>query len=95
MITFVMTATFFAASAHADQGVLLTWQTSSGWWFACGPVQCTSGERTEDDAISLAIHEDSHEIQYYDQYGKCNRYVVSNVWSYENSIEKVQRMAKC
>ncbi|WP_417658188.1 hypothetical protein [Pseudidiomarina sp.] len=87
---------FFSGSAIAGNGVVITWQNSSGYWFACGPVQCSSsGSRSEEEAMSYVIHEDKHGVSFRNKSGRCYLYDASNVESYENSAEKVYRLAKC
>lgn len=80
----------------AKEGAVLTWQTSSGDWKACGPVQCLfTTQKTEEEAIDMVIYKPRHKPLYHDSYGKCKRYTLSNIESYEFSSEKVHRNSKC
>jgi len=97
-----LTITMFVASLTmstnvlAGEGTVLTWQNSAGFWFACGPVQCIqAGEKTEQKAMSYVLNENYHYASFVGGYYRCNRYSVSGLKSYDNSSEKVQRLAKC
>ncbi len=83
-------------TAQADQGVALTWQNKAGYWFACGPIQCIyAGEKSEEKALNYVLSDYSHSSAYKNKYGRCNQYIVSGVKSYEYSVSKVERLAKC
>lgn len=96
LIAGVTMACMSAAPAMAERGLVLTWQNSAGYWFACGPVQCIQGgEKTEKEAMDLVLQK-HHSESYHDQFGKCTRYIVTaGMQSWDNSAEKVERLAKC
>lgn len=72
------------------------WKLETGNWKACGPIQCLwSTQETEQHAIDMVINEDRHELDYVGHFGKCSRYSVSNMRSYDESTSKVIRRARC
>lgn len=90
-----ITMACMSAPAMANRGVVLTWQNQAGYWFACGPVQCIqAGEKSEDVAIDR-VTQDHHDLSYHDRFGRCNKYIVMSLKSWDNSAEKVERLAKC
>lgn len=41
-----------------SENVVISWQNRAGYWFCCGPVQCTqAGERDEEKAIGYCENE--------------------------------------
>lgn len=95
LIAGVTMACMSAAPAMANRGLVLTWQNQAGYWFACGPVQCIQGgEETEGEAMDLVLQK-HHTESYHDRFGKCNRYLVDGMKSWDNTAEKVERLAKC
>lgn len=92
----ILLSALYSNAALADTGTVLTWETPNGNWKACGPVQCLwSTQETERDAIDMVINDDRHTTRYIGHYGKCSRYRVSNMRSWDDSTEKVIRDAKC
>lgn len=95
-LALILSSVLYSSASLADEGTVLTWETASGNWKACGPIQCLwSTQETEQDAIDMVINEDRHEIDYVGHFGKCSRYSVSNMRSYDESTSKVIRRAKC
>ena len=41
-----------------SENVVITWQNRAGYWFCCGPVQCTlAGDKTEEESIDYCENE--------------------------------------
>jgi len=82
-------------------GEVLTWKNKAGYWFACGPVQCTSaGNKTEKEALGFVVSDSRHKYYFHSGNahtgpGICNTYIVKGLESFDNSKEKVTRLAKC
>lgn len=89
-----------ALAKKLEKGLALSWQNEAGYWFACGPVQCTqAGSETEKQALDYVINEKRHEYWYLIQaekpVGVCHEYTIKGMEAYDFSEEKVRRLAKC
>ena len=95
LLSFVLAT--FSFSAIAADGLALTWKNKYGKWFACGPVQCTwTANETESEALEYVINDNRQSLyNTYQKYGRCNVYKVSNLESYDFSVKKVKKLAKC
>lgn len=94
---FAMTLPLSANASSSFDGLALSWQNSKGWWFACGPVQCTSvGVRTEEKALDYVTNDDRHGIQNtYQKHGRCHIYRINGMESWDKSANWVRDKSKC
>lgn len=84
------------ASVYAEDGIALTWQNKAGYWFGCGPIQCTQvGYKTEKEILDLVVSDNAKSYSYKGRYGRCNKYTAYDIPSWARSAEKVKRLAKC
>lgn len=92
----LLVAVFSATASMAGSGEILTWQNSAGKWWACGPIQCLwASENSETIAIRRVINDQRMQYHYEGPFGRCHRYSVRGVESYDYSTEWVRAHAKC
>jgi len=85
-----------AFTYYEDDPIVFTWQTSSGKWRACGPIQCTSASSgSEKQAIYYITDKGHGKLKWKGDYGKCNAYIGSgSIGAGDYSPKKVIRLAK-
>lgn len=73
------------------------WENSSGFWFACGPVQCLAfGQKDPDDAFDLVTGDRDGSYSHIGDYGRCRVFQAQReTESYENSARRAIDRAKC
>jgi hypothetical protein len=97
IIISLMTTNLFAFQYKSNSPLVFTWQTSSGKWRACGPVQCTSTSwNSREKVMSMVTYPKKHgSIRFVEKFGKCQAYIGTGyVDAGDYSPEKVIRLAK-
>ncbi len=68
-------ATASALRYQINSPLLFTYQNDAGWWFGCGPTQCTySGDRTEEKAKNYLAQDWHGPFYFIGWYGRCKVY---------------------
>jgi hypothetical protein len=66
-----------AQSAHAfhyeyDKPMMFFYQNKTNYWFACGPIQCTSaGNRNKTETLDRVSHDSHGNFETIGYYGRC------------------------
>jgi len=76
VILFAASSATFAFDYYDDKPLLFTYQNNSGYWFACGPVQCLqAGEGSEELVIDRVTQDWHGPTKWAGNYGKCSAYL--------------------
>ncbi|MFM2483352.1 hypothetical protein [Celerinatantimonas sp. YJH-8] len=75
-LNFAMIGTSYALQYHKNSPLMFTFKSSHGYWFGCGPVQCTSsGNKTESKAMEYIYLPRKHgSPRQIGHYGRCTVY---------------------
>lgn len=91
-------ASVSAAAFNYDVGkpMVISYQGSSGTWWACGPNQCLSAmEKSEERSIDLVTQDHHGNFTLIGSYGRCNVYASDgDLKSYDQSPEKIIRRSE-
>jgi hypothetical protein len=78
IVVLLILAVAIAVSAltyDSSKVMAISWKSSNGGWFACGPVQCTSvSNDSEDEALGFVKGYKHGPWKYIGSYGKCDVY---------------------